>query len=287
MISFKKCLFVALALMIPVCANAENPGNRLVHELYAKSGLEKQTEQLPSAIKAGVAQLLENDQRLRKMPRNLLAKLTDTLPESFSSESIKKTVLEQIETRMDRNDIQAILKWLDSPLGIRCTQLEEAASSPEATVEILKNFPTQLKKTPPSPERLKLVRKLDSAINATEMSAEIAMNMQLAVSTAFAMSLPSESQGAFLEKMRDEMERMRPQIEAMGQSQILTSFLYMYRPLTDSELEKYIQFAASDPGEKYHSVTSEALKKALADCSIKWGKAVVKVLESAGGQSGI
>ncbi len=288
MVLFRKWLFVALVLLVPICAKAENPGNSLTYELYAKSGLEKQIEQLPLAIKAGVVQLIGKDHhRLRQMPRNLLAKLTDTLPESFSSESIKKTMLERIETRMDWNDIRAILKWLDSPIGRKCTQLEEAASSPEAVVEILKDFPTQLKKTPPSPERLTLVRKLDSATNTTEMSAEIVMNMQLAVSTAFAMSLPSENQSAFLKKMMQETERMRPQIEAMGQSQTLTTFLYMYRSLTDSELEKYIQFATSDAGAKYHSVTSEALKKALADCSMKWGSAVVKVFENADGQSDI
>ena len=110
------------------------------------------------------------------------------------------------------------------------------------------------------------------------------MNAQLAVAFAVVKSLPREQQGP-LEDIAAQLEKNRPQIEAMMKSQTLLFALYTYQDLTNAELEKYIQFATSPAGNKYHVATISGFKKALLDGSLKWSESIANILNQSKHQS--
>jgi hypothetical protein len=191
---------------------------------------------------------------------------------AFAPATLKETILREFREKLPAEEIKAVLTWLDSPLGKRCTQLEEAASTPRAQAE-MQQYAAQLQSAPPTKERVEIFREFDSATKATESSVEMAVNSQIAVTLALMAVLPSEQQKS-LDDITREAEKRKPNIETAMRSHLLVSFLYTYRDLTDAEIRQYIDFAKSAAGSHYQSVGTAALKKALIGASIQWGKSI-------------
>jgi hypothetical protein len=278
----KKFLLAMILFLLPSTVYAQNQNER-IQTLYVKSGMDKQVKQLPLLIQTGVDRALEEDGRIKQMPRNVKLAISSSVHQAFAIDRFKKTIIEEIKETMTNKDLDKVMAWLESSLGKKCTQLEEAASTPEAFSEIQK-LATQVQKSPPAEDRVDILKKLDAAVKATETNVEIAMNTQLAVAVAIVASLPLEQQ-APIDVIVAGLEKTRPQIEAIMRSQTLLFALYTYQDLTNTELEKYIAFATSPAGTKYHTSTISGFKKALLDGSFKWGESIADILERFKNQS--
>ena len=278
----KTILWMIVLLMLPVISQAQHQNDR-IQSLYVKSGIDKQVRQLPLLIRASVVQALEQDDRIKELPRHTKSAIIGSVQQGFSPERIKKTIIKEVKASMTVKDLDTVLKWLNSPFGKKLTRLEEAASTPETLSEI-KKFAARLKQAPPAAKRLDILRRLDAAVKATETNVEIAMNTQLAVALAVVKSLPDEQQESF-EDIAAQLKKNRPQIEAVMKSQTIVFALYTYQSLTDKELESYIRFATSPAGVKYHEATISGFKKALLDGSLKWGESIADILMQSGHQS--
>lgn len=278
----KTILFTIFLFMLPIIVHAKNQ-NELIQSLYLKSGMNKQIKQLPLLILASIEQALEKDDRINQLPRHTKSAISGSVQEAFAPEHLKKIIIKEVKESMTVKDLDKVLKWLDSPLGKKCTRLEEAASTAETLSEIQK-FAARLQQAPPPTNRLDILRRLDAAVKATETNVEITMNAQLAVAFAIVKSLPLEQQGP-LEDITAQLEKNRPQVEAVMRSQTLLFALYTYQGLTNSELEKYIQFATSPAGAKYHAATISGFKKALLDGSLKWSESIANILYQSKHQS--
>ena len=194
----KKYLLIVILLCFPIIAYSQSSSDALMHALYIKSGLEKQIHQLPLVIQAGFDQAAMEDDRIKKMPGNIILGIRGLIKESFATESLKNTILQEIRNKLNNLNINNVIKWLDSPIGKKCTQLEEAASTPKAFSEV-QQFAAQIQKSPPPSYRLRLIQKMDSTVKATETNVEITMNTQLAVTAAIIATLPLEQQIPFSE----------------------------------------------------------------------------------------
>ncbi len=273
----KAMLGAILLSLLPVMAYAQNQNDALIQELYIKSGLEKQMEQLPLVIQADFDQAVREDQRLQRLPKGLTSAISALSREAFAPESLKAIVLPELREKLTVQDLKGVLKWLDSPLGKNCTRLEEAASTPDAQAEI-QQYAAGIKNSPPTAARLAVLRKLDAAVQGTESSVEIVINSQVAVALAVNATLPVEQQKP-LNDIKREMEKIRPQVEAAMRVQTLISSLYTYRSLTETQIQQYNKFLTSPAGSKYTLVGTAALNKAFLDGSIKWGRAIGDALQ--------
>ena len=278
----KTILFMIFLFILPIIAHAQNQ-DKLIQSLYLKSGMDKQIKQLPLLIQAGIEKAFQEDDRINQLPRHTKSAISGSVPQAFATERFKKIIIKEMTESMTVKDINKTLKWLDSPLGKKCTRLEETASTPDTLSEVQK-FAAQLQKTPPPANRLDILRRLDAAVKATETNVEITMNAQLAVAFAVVKSLPQEQQGP-LELIAEQLEKTRPQLEAAMRSQTLLFTLYTYQDLTNAELEKYIQFATSSAGTKFHVATISGFKKALLDGSLNWGESIADILNQSKHQS--
>lgn len=176
----KAWLGMMLLSLLPVIAYAQDQHEALVQELYVKSGLEKQIQEVPRSIQAGLDQPLMTGDRLPKPPQQVMPLMKALAPEAFAPEKLKAAVLPEFGAKLTTQDLKTILKWLDSPLGIKCSQLEEDASTAEAYTES-HNYVESLKNSPQTAERLKVLRKFDAAVQATKTNSEIAINLQVAL----------------------------------------------------------------------------------------------------------
>lgn len=279
----KKLLLIIIVSWLPITVYAQIQNDTQIRELFVKSGLEKQLEQVPLVIQATFEQASQADKNIQKLPSNISSIMKVSIRDAFKPTSLKEAMLTAIKAKLATQDIKEVLVWLDSPLGKKCTQLEEGASTPEAMVKMQK-YAAQLQNSPPTTERLNIIRKLDSAVKGTEGGVELAINSQIAVAMATISTLPPEQRRS-LESISREFEKNRPQLEAMVRSQVLLSFLYTYRSLTDDEIQQYLDFAASPAGARFISVTEEALKKAFLAGSVRWGKSIGEAIKQVKNQS--
>jgi len=275
----KRYLAAAILLLVPFSADAQSSQDNLINELYVKSGLEIQGQQIPGSIEAGFDQAVLQDPYLSRLQRSTIVNMREMIQDSFAPELLKKTIIQEIEANMNAETIQQVIKWLDSALGKKCTRLEEDASDPALLPEI-QRFAAQLQSSPPPPRRIELIKELDQSIGATDTLVTITLNTQFAVASAIVASRPSESRPP-LSEIKKQIERSRPHLEPTMKAHVLVMFLYTYQTLTDSEIEAYITFATSGTGIEYHKVTVAGYEKAMVHGSLKWGESIgTQLLES-------
>lgn len=280
----KAWLGMLLLSLLPVMAYAQDQHEALVEELYVKSGLEKQIQELPRSIQAILDQPPITGDRLHKAPQQVLLLMKDLAQEAFAPESLKAVVLLEFREKLTTQDLKTVLKWFDSPLGIKCARLEEEASTPEAYAEMRK-YANGLKSSPPTPERLKIIKKFDTAVKATQTTVEIVLGSQVALLMAINATLPREQQKSVADISR-EIKKYRPEIEAAMKMETLVSLLYTFKGLTEAEIQQYIKFATTMAGSKLYEVGNAALKKALFEGGIRWGKATGEAMKRMNSQAG-
>lgn len=273
----KATWWTVILFLLPMTALAQGQKEALVQEVYTKSGMEKQLQQLPLVIQAAVDQALREGHLLEQLPRQVTSAISALAPVAFASENLKEVVLSHLKEKLAAQDIKKVLKWLDSPLGKKCAQLEEAAATPEALTE-MRRYAAAIKGSPPKKERLAVLRKLDIASRATETAVEVALSTQVAVALAANYTLPLEQQSS-IDTIKQTLKRVRSLVEAEARKETLASLLYTYRNLTETQIRQYIEFLSSPAGSKYTEVYNAALKKALWEGNIRWGKAIGEALE--------
>ncbi len=276
-------LWAVLLSLLPIFSYAQDRNNSQVLELYVKSGMEKQVEEIPSAIQALFDQKVPGYDQAQKLPKEILAAMRASVPKAFAPEKLKETILAELAAKLTAQDIKDTLQWLDSPIGKKCTQLEEAASTPEAEAE-MEQYAARLHDSPPTAERLKVLRELDSAAKVTGNAVQMAIQTQAAVALAVRATVPSERQEP-IEDIYREIEKSRPEIEALTASQTMISQLYAYRSLTDAEIQRYTKFAKSPAGSKFNAAAMAGLNKANLEGATRWGKLIGDAMKEMQGKT--
>jgi uncharacterized protein YbaP (TraB family) len=255
-----------------VAASAEIAAENLAHALYIRSGVEQEMRNLPIAMQLGFDQMRNQDERMQQIPQDVYVRIKELIAEAFVAEHLNAIVLRQMEAQLRQDEMQGILAWLNSPFGKKCTDLYKASLTPKTPAE-LKEFLTKIRKAPASPNRLKLIRELAAVTRARELALEIAVHTRLAVTTVLADTLPSVQKRPFSEIL-DEADKNRPLLESPVDQQITPLLIYTYRPLSDAELARYIAFARSSLGARYHRSMLNGIKLAVMDASIRFGSAM-------------
>jgi uncharacterized protein YeeX (DUF496 family) len=220
---------------------------------------------------------------LGKMPDSVIVEINGIITQSFNPDSIRSILEDYIETHLSVGDIASVLQWLDSPLGLKITNIEKVASTPEAYREMVAALPT-LKDTPDYDERLKLVHEIDKSVKATELIVDRMLNMQVitlsAMSKAFpAMNLPDEA------IIRSNFEKNRSIITDAVSREIALSILFAYRNVSKEDIRDCIRFMKTDYGLRYHEVIQEASNMAYNYCGKKFSDSVVSRISNKPGLS--
>lgn len=248
------------------------PTEDLVHALYIRSGMEEQMRQLPLVIQGGFDQARKKDDRIQQMPRDIYVKIKGLLADAFAAEHLNAIVLRQMEAQLRQDEMEKILAWLDSPFGKRCSDFFTASVTPQASAE-RQEFMTRIQASPPPFARQELIERLAAATKTKDVTLEIAVNTQLVLTAVISTTFPSAEQWPF-SKTLDETEKNRLLLEPRIDQQITPLLLFMYRSLSDAELEQYIAFAKSGIGAQYYRSMFNGIKLALMDASIRFGAAL-------------
>lgn len=267
-------------LVVPAMVLGQSPSAEQLDELYHQSGLAALVEQIPAGVQAGFEKAFESGQGI--LTAQQLKMIYARIPQAYAAADIRPGIIDVLADKLSAEDVQIALEWLDSPLGRKCTAMETAAAAPEA----LSAMETYAEKQQPSPERVALLGELALAVKAAENATEVVMNTQLAIAVGMMAALP-EQQRQPIEIIRNQIEQVRPQVTAVMENQTVLAFLYTYRELTADEIRRYLRFARSDVGARYHAAASEGIGQALTAGSLKLGAMIAEVFQATENQSEI
>ncbi|HEU4427205.1 MAG TPA: hypothetical protein VFT98_00490 [Myxococcota bacterium] len=177
----------------------------------------------------------------------------------FATSKLLADIREVLIAKHDQKQTAALNKWLRAELGARLTALEAAASASDFDAK-LEAFAAKLKQTPPSPERVSVIRRVEAANRTTETAIDVA----LAVGRALAVGLNAASAApAPLATIEGAVGAQREQLEAAMPHVVLVSLLMTYESASDEDLAAYAALLESEPGVWYVSATRAALTAAF------------------------
>ncbi|VAX37769.1 hypothetical protein MNBD_UNCLBAC01-1486 [hydrothermal vent metagenome] len=267
LVKFWIVLFLGI---MSVCSVEAQEKEGLLDDLIKKSGMYEQISQLPAYVQAGMVQ-----QQAAGISVEKSEVVSRILMEVFQPDILRKDVKNYLKDALEVNDIQEVLVWLDSSLGMKITKLEEQASTPEAMGEMQQQAEQLYTQT----ERVEIVSRLDEAIKATDAMVQMIENMGIAAAIA-AMSASEQESEMSQDEVVSMVKQGVTQYYDMYKNITIVSFLYSYQILSDEELMEYIQFAESNIGKKYHKAGIEALNIAVKNASKKIGELMVKEFEA-------
>ncbi len=106
-----------------------------------------------------------------------------------------------------------------------------------------------------------LIRHLAQALPASEAGAEVSLALAGVAADSLSQMLPGIlASGQAQSLLNSQRDRLREQIEG----DLDNTLLYIYRELSDAELEQYLDFARSAAGQAYYQAALQAVRKGLA-----------------------
>ena len=267
-----RVIAIVCAILIFLCsgicfAEEGKADQELVRTLMQKSGLSRQIEQIPVMMQADI--IKANQESGDKMSQSEMDNLRSLVSEAFNAKVLIDTVQRHIHSNLSERDIRVVLAWIGSALGSKITKLEEEASTSQVYEEEKKSGD----KLPENSGRAVLLAKLDKAVRATDVGVSISINLQVAFILAITAEMPAEQRPSTEEILR-EVNKDREQLRQNIRQETLAGFLYTYRSLRDAEIERYVEFAESESGKRYHTAAAEGLNTALMQAGLALGRKV-------------
>jgi hypothetical protein len=269
---------LACALAAPRAAVADPAACALVvPELMKLSGVTDLLAAFPAFLDEAS---LRSDPDL---PEPLIGAARALYAEAYAPARLAAGVRERLTRGCDAGRMAAALEQLRSPLARRFVALDAAASTPEA-FRATQALAARLDSLPASDGRLRLVRRLEAATEATDTT--LTAMLQPALAIALAGEAAAQARGgaargdaALRTRLEAERARARPAAERLT----LASFLYAYREVALPELEAYVRWNESDLGRWTQRTLTRALLATLGDAALHFADGVVQELPRARG----
>lgn len=234
-------------LVLMICALPVWADN--LDQLYKVAGWSDQRAHFTDALSAA-------QQRYRSsLPPAVFQALVDNSNQRFQAEAIDRRALAQLRTTL--SDPSPALTFFQSPLGRKIVAAELMATRKDQLAKNAQGLP----KIQASDDRLLLIGHLAQALPAREAGAEVSLAIAGVAADSLSSMLPGLFGGGQAQGMLDgQRQRLMQQIGA----DLNNTLLYVYRELSDTELEEFATFAESPEGQAYYQAAVAAVRAGLA-----------------------
>lgn len=218
-------------------------------DLYETAGWPQQRSNFIDA-------LTDAQQRYKNsLPPAIYQTLVTNSNRRFASDAIDQRARQAL--RQTLADPQPALAFFQSPLGHKIVAAETLAARREQVARYANGLPRMQADS----TRQLLIRHLAQALPAAQAGAEVSLALAGVAADSLSQMIPgllgnNQAQG-LLETQR---ERLVQQIEA----DLDNTLLYVYRDLSDVELDEFVSFAQSAEGQQYYRAALQALRAGLA-----------------------
>jgi len=213
----------------------EAPPEVLVEELLRMSGVTKSLDQIPGKV-------LQGAQQSSAKPNDpaAVARVEEIMQDAFRSERFHKRVQAALLEDFEHERVESLLTAFRAPLTKKLVALESAEHDPQAVA----SFIQALNETPLPATRMDLVRRLDAATRAGEVTTEIV------ITTTRAMVSGATGGDAKQMALFDErFSAQRATLDETLRNVVLATYAYIYRDVSDADLGEYVELYEGEDGK--------------------------------------
>ena len=243
-----RALFALVLLLVTLPGVASSPATDPYVQLYQAGGWPEQREHFHDALKAAQTRYRNS------LPPAIYQALVDNSNQRFAPTAMDQRALASLQQQLP--DPQPALVFLRSPLGRKIIASEVQATRREQLAQNAKGLP----RSQAEASRRLLIGHLVQALPAKEAGAEVSLALAGVAADSLSQMVPGLLSGEQAQGLLDsQKQRLIEQIDA----DLENSLLYVYRELSDPELDEYVSFAESAEGKAYYQASLSALRAAL------------------------
>ncbi len=217
-------------------------------DLYQAGGWPQQRAHFRDAL-SGAQQRYRNS-----LPPTIYQALVDNSNQRFTAAGIDQRALASLR---QLSDPQPALRFFQSPLGRKIINAEVLATQREQLAQYAKGVP----RSQAGATRRQLIGQLAQALPAKEAGAEVSLALASVAADSLSQMLPGLLGGGQAQTMLDnQRQRLMEQVA----SDLDNSLLFVYRELSEPELQAFVSFAQSNDGKAYYQAALAALRAGLA-----------------------
>lgn len=260
-----------IMIFIPGLVRAGDITDNSMAKLMALSGLNKQVGEFPGMVRAGMEQANKQDSAI---PAAEFREMQMTIEGSFQPSEILRIIAIEVKKNMSESEAQDLLKWYESDLGRKITKAEEDASTPAAYQNMIREAQSLLA----DEKRVKQAKMIDNLVNATDMMMQLQENTGIAVLTAIT-TVANQDQQVNIAAFKAQMAAREPQIRAQLEQLVIVSFLYSYKDIDMTSIERYITFLERATARKMNDGVIKGMKYALNQSVDNMAKSLTAVFK--------
>jgi ribosomal protein S13 len=224
-------LFLTTTLFITTAFAAINTHDQLVEEYLEVSGQQEAFAKVPTQMVNMLEQQFATAQQSDPQLLNSMKKgLTKKETVAKLTENIRK---------LSSEDLSKLIAFYKTEIGQKCAKLNKEEDM-ETMERELPSFLQNLQTNPPSRHRIESMNTMFTKTNVLPGT----LKMVDAIVRIYNASLPKEKQ-----MKEEEIEGMMMQASQLISQQLILSFYYSLRNLSDSEVEKIVQVTLTPEGE--------------------------------------
>lgn len=251
-----RAVLVVIACLLPMFTDARAIDQELLAaRVLDESGIARTIATFPRQLEAqfrAVPAAAGDPERARVV----VAKILEGWDEARTLAMVRDYVLEHATGE----ELEAILRWLESDAGRRVAATEQALAlegTTEAGQARMLGILSDLRGVPPDAARMDVIERLEVASAALDtLLGMMGIMVDAALRGINALVSPHERLGAAELESASGAARARLS-EVAGpllREQYLLAARYAYRDLTIDELERYVEFLSSRPGRVYTGI---------------------------------
>lgn len=239
----RRLLFVLMMLCtLPAWADS-------LDDLFQLAGWPQQRAHFNDALRA-------TQERYRTtLPPAVYQALMNNSNQRFDPDAMDKRAKEQMRKNLPNPN--PALTFFQSPLGLKIVAAELLATRPDQLAKHARGLP----RIEASATRQLLVNHLSSAMPIREAGAEVSLAIAGVAADSLSSMIPGllaagQAQGMLNGQRQRLMEQIGTEMD--------NTLLYVYRDLSDPELEEFSNFAESPDGKRYYQAALAAIRAGLA-----------------------
>ena len=237
-------LFLLLMMFCTLPAWADN-----LDDLFTVAGWPQQRAHFNDALSAAQQRYSNN------LPPAVYQALVNNSNQRFAPEAMDKRARDQM--RKNLPDPNPALSFFQSPLGRKIVAAELLATRRDQLAKHAQGLP----RMEASATRQLLINHLSRALPAREAGAEVSLAIAGVAADSLSSMIPGLLGGGQAQSMLNgQRQRLMDQIAG----ELDNTLLYVYRDLSDPELEEFVTFAQSPDGKIYYQAALAAVRAGLA-----------------------
>lgn len=218
-------------------------------ELYQAAGWPEQRAHFSDALSAAQARYRST------LPPAVYQALVNNSNQRFAPQAMDQRAQKGLQDNLA--DPSAALAFFRSELGRKIVEAEVTATRKDQ----LDQYANGLPRVEASDSRRLLIGHLAQALPAKEAGAEVSLALAGVAADSLSQMLPGLLGGGTAQALlSSQRQNLMQQIGA----ELDNTLLFVYRNLSDAELEEFANFAQSDAGKNYYQAAMAAIRAGLA-----------------------